>query len=155
MWAIEYIPEIVIHLMFLVGVLSTIVGFLTSFVPFIGKYVIVVRIVGVLLLTSGVYLEGGLENSKIWKIKVANLESKIKTLEIKSQKENIVIQEKVVTKIQTIRQKGDTVIKYIDKIVVKNNEIIKYIENCPLPKEIILIHNQAATINEPATEVKK
>ena len=31
-------------------------------------------------------------------------------------------------------------------------EVIKYIENCPVPKEMINIHNQATELNKAATK---
>ena len=39
-----------------------------------------------------------------------------------------------------------------EKEVIK--EVIKYVENCPVPKEIIDLHNQAAELNK-AAEAKK
>ena len=53
-----------------------------------------------------------------------------------------------------VREKGKDIIQYVDREVIKNQEIIKYIEQCPVPKEIIDIHNQAAELNK-AAEVKK
>jgi glycosyltransferase involved in cell wall biosynthesis len=39
-----------------------------------------------------------------------------------------------------IKQKGEDIIKYIDREVVKNEEVIKYLERCPnIPKEIIVV----------------
>ena len=39
-----------------------------------------------------------------------------------------------------------------DKEVIKKEEVIKYIENCPVPKEIIDLHNQATELNKAATK---
>jgi hypothetical protein len=38
---------------------------------------------------------------------------------------------------------------------VRIEEVIKYIENCPVPKELINIHDAAAALNKPAGEPKK
>ena len=38
---------------------------------------------------------------------------------------------------------------------VRIEEVIKYIESCPVPKEIINIHNDAALLNKAAKEPKK
>ena len=62
--------------------------------------------------------------------------------------------EKIVRKDKIIKQKGDDIIKYIDREIVKKEEVIKYIENCPVPKDIIDAHNAAATLNK-AAEAKK
>jgi hypothetical protein len=66
-----------------------------------------------------------------------------------------------------IRERGRDIIKYVDRwntkeIVkevegperIRREEVIKYIENCPVPKEMINIHNQAAELNK-AAETKK
>ena len=45
--------------------------------------------------------------------------------------------------------------KYIDKEIIKKEEIIKYIEQCPVPKDIIDIHNQAVDMNKAADGAKK
>ena len=54
-------------------------------------------------------------------------------------KENIKLVEKVVTKTQVVKQRGEDIIKYVDK------EIVKYDNTCVIPKEFIEAHNRAAT----------
>jgi hypothetical protein len=80
------------------------------------------------------------------------MEAKMAQAEAQSANKNIEIQEKIVEKTKVIREKGRDVIKYIDKEVVKKEEVIKYIENCPVPKEIIDLHNQATELNKAATK---
>ena len=78
------------------------------------------------------------------------------------------VQEKIVTQTKVIKEKGKDIIKYIDKwntkeIIkevegperIKREEVIKYIENCPVPKEIIDIHNDAAVLNKAADPKEK
>jgi hypothetical protein len=44
-----------------------------------------------------------------------------------------------------VKQRGDDIIKYIDREVVKNQEVVKYVEQCPkLPNEIVNTINKAA-----------
>ena len=52
------------------------------------------------------------------------------------------------------KEKGKDIVQYIDREIVKKEEIVKYIEQCPVPKEIIDLHNQATELNK-AAEVKK
>ena len=80
------------------------------------------------------------------------MEAKVAQAEAKSANTNVEIQEKIVEKTKVIREKGRDIIQYIDKEVVKKEEVIKYIENCPVPKEIIDLHNQAAELNKGATK---
>jgi len=167
MWIIEYLPEFVIHLIFGAGVLGVIAGFVLGFIPVIKPYKLAIQVISLLVLSLGVYLEGGLEDARIWKMKVLELEVKIKEAEAKSAEVNTVIQERVVSKTKIIKEKGNDIIKYVDKwntkeVIkevegperIRREEVVKYIENCPVPKEMIDIHNEAATLNK-AAEAKK
>ena len=143
MWIIEYLPEWVIHFIFSAGVLGIIAGFVLGFIPFIKQYKLAVQIISLLVLTFGVYLEGGLEDTKIWQRKVLELEVKIKEAEATSANANTVIQERVVTKTQVVREKAAEVVKYIDRDVIKKEEVIKYVERCSLPQDVVDAHNKA------------
>jgi hypothetical protein len=90
-----------------------------------------------------------------WRAKVADVEAKIAVAEEKSKETNTVIEQQIVEKTKVIKGKTEYITQYIDREVVKNQEIIKYIENCPVPKEIIDIHNQATEINKAAEGPKK
>ena len=60
------------------------------------------------------------------------------------QEENIKIVTKTVKQIQVVREKGQEIITYVDKEVVKDREVVKFVENCPIPEIIISTHNAAA-----------
>ena len=154
MWILSILPDAAIHLIFILGILGTIAGFVLGFIPFVKTYQFAIQICSIVVLVFGVYLEGGLSESKEWELKVKEMEAKVAQAEAKSAITNVEIQEKVVEKTKVIREKGRDVIKYIDKEVVKKEEVIKYVENCPVPKEIIDLHNQAAELNK-AAEAKK
>ena len=155
MWILSILPEAAIHTIFGLGILGTIAGFVLGFIPFIKAYKLAIQIISILVLVLGVYLEGGLPDYKEWELKVKEMEAKVAQAETKSANTNIEIQEKVVEKTKVIREKGRDIIKYIDKEIVKKEEVIKYIEHCPVPKEIIDLHNQAATLNKAAEGEKK
>lgn len=155
MWIIEYLPEIVIHTIFTAGVLGVIAGFFLGFIPGFKPYKLAVQIIALIVLTLGVYLQGALEDTKMWKQKVLELEVKLKESELKSAKVNTVIQQKVVTKTKVVKEKAEEIIKYIDRDVVKKEEVIKYIERCSLPQDIVDAHNKAVDELNKATEKKK
>jgi uncharacterized membrane protein (DUF106 family) len=152
MWILSILPEAAIHTIFGLGILGTIAGFVLGFIPFIKAYKLAIQIIGILLLVFGVYLEGGLADYKEWELRVKEMEAKVAQAEAKSANTNVEIQEKVVEKTKVIREKGREIIKYIDKEIVKKEEVIKYVENCPVPKDIIDLHNQAAELNKGATK---
>lgn len=167
MWILSILPDAAIHIIFGLGILGTIAGFVLGFIPFIKTYRLAIQIISLVVLVFGVYLEGGLADYKEWELKVKEMEAKIAQAETKSSEKNVEIQEKIVEKTKIVKEKGRDIIKYVDrwntKEVVKEvegpervrrEEVIKYIENCPVPKEMIDIHNQAATLNK-ATEGEK
>ena len=167
MWILSILPEAAIHIIFGLGILGTIAGFVLGFIPFIKPYKLAIQIIGLLVLVFGVYLEGGLADYKEWELKVKQMEAKVAQAEVKSGEKNVEIQEKIVETTKVVHEKGRAIIKYVDrwntKEVIKEvegperirrEEVIKYIENCPVPKEFIDLHNQAAELNK-AAEAKK
>ena len=148
MWIFEWLPDAVTHIIFLVGAVGVFAGFVLTFIPFVKQYKLAIQIASIFIFALGVYLEGGLADNKEWTAKVKELESKLAVAEEKSKTENVKIEQQIVTKTQVVKEKGKNIVQYIDREVVKNNEIIKYVENCPVPKELVNIHNQAATMNQ-------
>ena len=155
MWILSVLPDYVIHLLLTVGIVGVILGFVLGFIPLIGKYKLPIQIISILVLTLALYLEGGLENDRLWQLKVKEVQAKVAVSETKAVEKTVEIQEKIVNKTKVIKQKGDDIIKYIDREIVKNEEIIKYIENCPVPKEIIEQHNKVVNLTNQSSGEKK
>jgi len=157
-WMIGLIPDAVLNWAYwaiiIAGVTGVLAGWLGKWIPFYGNYVKILQPVGIVLLVLGVWLRGGYDTEMAWRAKVAEAEARVAAAEQKSQETNTVIQEKVVEKTKVIKGKTEYITQYLDREVVKKEEIIKYIEQCPVPKEIIDIHNQAAEMNK-AAEGKK
>ncbi len=158
-WMLSLIPDAVLNWAYwaiiVAGLTGVLAGWLGRWIPFYGNYVKILQPVGIALLVLGVWLRGGYDTEMAWRDKVAKLEEQVKIAEQKSQETNTVIQEKVVEKTKVIKGKTEYITQYLDREVVKNQEIIKYIENCPVPKEIINIHNQAVDMNKAAEGPKK
>jgi hypothetical protein len=152
MFILSILPEAAIHIIFGLGILGTIAGFVLGFIPFVKTYKLAIQVISLLVLVLGVYLEGGLADYKEWELRVKEMEAKVAKAEAQSANKNIEIQEKIVEKTKVVREKGKDIIKYVDKEVIKKEEVIKYIENCPVPKEIIDLHNQATELNKAATK---
>jgi hypothetical protein len=152
MWILSILPDAAIHIIFGLGILGTIAGFVLGFIPFVKTYQFAIQICSIIVLVFGVYLEGGLADYKEWELRVKEMEAKVAKAEAESAIKNVEIQEKIVTKTKVIRERGSDIITYIDKEVIKKEEVIKYIENCPVPKEFIDLHNQATELNKGATK---
>lgn len=157
-WMIGLIPDAMLSLIYWIiiaaGITGVLAGWLGKWIPFYGNYVKILQPVGIVLLVLGVWLRGGYDVEMSWRAKVAEAEARVAAAEQKSQETNTVIEQKIVEKTKVIKGKTEYITQYLDREVVKKEEIIKYIEQCPVPKEIIEIHNQAAEMNK-AAEGKK
>ena len=157
-WMLSLIPDAVLNWAYwaiiIAGITGVLAGWLGKWIPFYGNYVKILQPVGIVLLVLGVWLRGGYDTEMAWRDKVAKLEEQVKIAEQKSQETNTIIEEKVVEKTKLIKGKTEYITQYVDREVIKKEEIVKYIEKCPVPKEIIDIHNQAVDINK-AAEGKK
>ena len=157
-WMIDLIPDAMLNwvywLIIAVGVTGVLAGWIGKWIPFYGNYIKILQPVGIVLLVLGVWLRGGYDVEMSWRAKVAEAEARVAAAEQKSQETNTVIEQKIVEKTKVIKGKTEYITQYLDREVVKKEEIIKYIEQCPVPKEIIDIHNQAAEMNK-AAEGKK
>ena len=72
------------------------------------------------------------------KNKIAKLEKEYAESQVKSEQVSTEVVTKYITKREVVYQKAEEQIRYIDREIVKYNDI------CKLPKDIILIHNEAA-----------
>lgn len=154
-------PDWIVHAITGIGFILLIAGFIFGMFAFIRKYSIPIKIIGVLAFVFGIYLEGGLANEAIWQLRIKEVEAKVAQAEAEAAKKNTELQAKLSEKKEVIKEKGDTIIKYVDRYKdrevlkeitgperVKVEEVIKFVENCPIPAEIIELHNKAATMNK-------
>ena len=156
MWLLHMLPtsilEYVVNSVLVIGIISTVVSFvflspISKLTPGILGYSKLIQAVSLIILCIGIYINGGYNTEKIWRNKVEAMEEKLKIAEAKSQEVNEVIKEKIVYKTQTIKEKGENIITYLDREIVKKEEIVKFIEVCPIPADIIKIHNLATDMN--------
>jgi len=138
MWILNWLPDFVFHLILIAGVLGLLASWVLKFIPFIATYRLPIQVAGILLTVLGVWYEGGIAKDNEWKVRVAELEVKVAQAEAKSATENVKIVTKVVKQLELVRTRGNDVIQYVDR------EIVKYDNVCPIPKEVVKAHNMAA-----------
>jgi hypothetical protein len=157
MWILHLLPDSliawIVNIILIAGAVVTAAGFFVRFIPFVNQYRIPVQIAGILLLTTGVYFEGGYTTEMAWRERVREVEARLQAAEIRSAEVNTEIVTRVVTQTRVVKERGDDIIKYVDREVVKNQEVIKFVENCPIPEIIVNTHNAAAR-NRPIEENK-
>ena len=144
MWLINFLPNWIFHVILLAGILGLLASFVLKFIPFFSIYNLPIQVSAILLIVFGVWFEGAISNQAEWEAKVAELQIKIAEAEAKSQETNVQIITKTVKKLELVRTRGDDIINYVDREVVKDREVIKFVEVCPIPQIIINTHNAAA-----------
>lgn len=145
LFILEFLPTWIFLVLFAVGVLGFLLTYFLKFVPipFVYMYKNPIQIASIALIVFATFMYGGAYNNDAWMAKVKEMEAKVAIAEEAAKKENVRIEEKVVEKTKVVKEKGDEIIKYIDREVVKKEEVVKFIENCPIPKDIVDLHNQA------------
>lgn len=158
-WMLGLIPDAVLNWAYwaiiIAGLTGVLAGWLGRWIPFYGNYVKLLKPLGVILLVLGVWLRGGYDVEMSYRNQVADMQKKVDEAQALSAAANRMTSEQVETKVKVVKGKTEYITKYVDREIVKKEEIIKYIEQCPVPKEIIDIHNQAAEMNKAAEGAKK
>ena len=144
MWFLSFIPSWYVHIIPLLALAIIFASMVLKVIPFVSTYYIPIRIIGFVLLFFGVFFEGGLYMNQQWTAKVKEMEEKIAIAEAKSKEVNVQIVEKFIVKQNTIREKGDEVIKYIDREIVKYDVKFAPGGQCEIPKEFVEAVNKAA-----------
>ena len=134
MWILQFLPNWIFYLLLLTGVAALLV---THFVKVLPNAQLI-KLASVVTVIVSIYMIGAISNNDAWLAKIKDLEVKVAQAEAKSATLNTDIVEKIVTKTQVIKQRGQDIIRYVDR------EVVKYDTTCVIPKEFVLIHNKAA-----------
>lgn len=140
MWLIKFLPNWIFYGIFFAGLIGIAVTYLIRYipVPFIYMYKTPIQLVSIFALAVGTFMSGAIYDNEAWLERVREMEAKVAAAEAKSSEENVKIIERVINNTQIIRERGNEVVKYIDK------EIIKYDSTCVIPKEFVSVHNKTA-----------
>jgi len=148
MWILHFLPDALIlwicNTVLLAGLVLTTVAFFIKNIPVINQYRIPAQVLGIALLVVGVYWRGGYAIEQEWRARVAEVEARVAAAEAQSKEANTKIVTKVVTKTQVIRTRGEDIIKYVDREIVKYDEKFAPGGVCEIPQEFIKAHNTAA-----------
>jgi hypothetical protein len=142
MWIIDFLPDWIWTLVLWLGIISIGVSYLLAKIPVVGQYKLPLRIGGVVALLIGVYFQGAVSNEEKWQARVKELEAKIVVAEEKSKQETVKIVNQTVVKREYYKERGNDIIQYVDR------EIVKYDNTCPVPKEVVKAHNDAAVVGD-------
>jgi len=134
MWILQFLPNWIFYLLLLTGVVGILVTYFVKVLP----NAQLIKLASAATVLASIYMIGAVSNNDAWLAKIKDLETKVAEAEAKSATLNTDIVEKVITKTQVIKQRGEDIVRYVDR------EVVKYDTTCVIPKEFVLIHNRAA-----------
>lgn len=147
-WIFNLIPDSMLvwvtYALFVFGAGLYIASKLVSWIPVTYLYRLPSELGGVLLLILGAYLFGGYGTEMSWRARVQELQDRVAQAEAKSQQVNTVIQEKIVTRIKTIKE---TV--YVNREIIKEVAGAQLDSQCSLPRSTIVLHDSASRNEVP------
>lgn len=166
MWLLHFLPdgllEFIIYGILGVGFLATLVSLvfinpLLKFFPAIAGTYRLIQVASVAVFLLGVYLWGGYSTEMRWRNQVKEMEQKVAQAEAAAAAANRLVVDNVQNANKKSDEKTKVVTKYIDKIITKEilkevegperikiEKVIEYVEKCPVPPELIELHNQGA-----------
>ena len=114
MWILSYLPTWIFYAIVVLGILGVIASYVLSMVPLVNQYKIPLQVVSIVVIAFGVFIIGGVENELAWQAKVKELEAQVAVATAKSNETNTVVQQKVITKIQIVKQQVEVVKREIE-----------------------------------------
>jgi uncharacterized membrane protein len=133
-WILEIFPHWLWWLLLAAGFFAY---FLSHLVP-LKAYQLPIKIFGGVVVLLIIFVMGLLYANGVWQQAAKELQAQVEIAEAKSQVVNEVIKERVVTKTQVIKQRGEATVQYITR------EIVKHDNSCVIPAEFVTAHNRAA-----------
>lgn len=149
MWILQWLPNWIFYAVLFAGIVGLVVTYLIrflSFIPFLYVYKTPIQIGSIVAIVIGTFMSGAIHNNESWEARVKEMEEKIAVAEEKSKEENVKIVEKVVNKVQIIKTRGEDIVRYVDREIVKYDEKFAKGGACEIPKEFIKAHNDAAEV---------
>ena len=134
MWILQFLPNWIFYLTLIAGVAAFV---FTKFVRILPNAQLI-QAASAAVVAVSVFMIGAISNNDAWLARVKEMETKVAEAEAKSATANTEIVEKTVVKTQVVKQRGEDIIKYVDR------EVVKYDANCVVPKEFVAVHNKAA-----------
>jgi len=140
MWILQWLPWWLFYVVLALGLVGLVITYLLKFIPLpiIHVYKTPLQIGSIILVVIGVYMLGSIANERAWQARIKELEVKLAQAEAEAAKENIKIVEKVVVQQKIVRERGQNIVQYVDR------EVVKYDTKCEIPQPFVDAHNRAA-----------
>ena len=142
MWLLNLLPEWIFYAILAIGTIGLLLLKFTPFIPVL--YRTAITPVLFLFVVFGIFMSGSIYASKDWLARVKEMQDKVAIVEVQSKEENVKIVEKVVKKTEYITRRGQDIIQYVDREIVKYDTKFLPGGECEIPKEFIKSMNDAA-----------
>jgi len=139
MWILSYLPTWIFYAIAVLGILGVISSYVLGMIPLINQYKLPLEVISIVVIAFGVFIIGGVENELSWQAKVKELEAQVAIATAKSNETNTVIQQKVITKIQVVKEQ----IEVIKKEIEVQKEYIN--TDCRVNSIAVELYNKAVT----------
>ncbi len=174
-WMLGLLPSWFWTLVLILGIVAILASWVLKFIPFISTYRLPIQVGGIIAMLVGVFYQGFYSNEEKWQAKVREMEAKIAEAQAQATAASRAIEVKVVEKTKVIKERGQTQIQYIDRVVKgdtqvitkdmseaeraefkkKQEELEQALKMCPVPRLIVEEHNKAAMPPEIIKEINK
>jgi len=119
LWILHFLPDSMIlwitNIVLMLGVLITVVAFFLKIIPFVNIYRLPLQIIGIVLLTIGVYFRGGYGIEMEWRERVQKLEEQVFASEAKSAELNDQLAKEIAKKRAARRQLAEATRQNIEQ----------------------------------------
>jgi roadblock/LC7 domain-containing protein len=112
---------------------------LASVVPVVARYRLPVELMGILLLIIGAFAWGAYSADQRMQERIKEMQAQVARAQAQSQEVNTVIQERVVTRIQRVKE-----VEYVNRDVIREVAGPQLDAVCELPVSSIVLHNRAS-----------
>jgi len=144
MWILKFLPDWIFYAILVAGLLGLLLTYVMKFIPFVYMYRTPIQVGSILAIVIGTYMAGAISNEEAWQARVKEMEDKVAAATVQSNEENVKIVEKLVKKTEYITRRGQDIVQYVDREIVKYDTKFAPGGICEIPKEFIEAHNRAA-----------
>ena len=146
MWILNWLPDVVFHLMLLIGLLAIGASFVLSFIPFVSQYKLPIQAAGIILTVVAVWYEGGIAKDAEYKMRIAEMELKISRSETAAAEANTKLAEQILREQARIKDITETNKKRLQELADQLNR------QCTVNQGVIDILNDVAKNRKEKTK---
>lgn len=150
MFLLHFLPDWLlsgfVNTILISGAILTVLSYFTSWIPFITQYRVPAQVLGLVLLTGGVYFKGGESAELQWRGRVAELQQKIELAEQKSRDAS----QRLNNEVKRSKEEAKANTAAIKKDIARNATQLD--SECRVSNLAIGIHNDAASNKSKVTK---